>query len=181
MGRPSKLSPAQWDEVKKRKLAGESYGELAKEFGVNKATIIKKLKDGLVTVKTVANQIVTAENELRKLPLSDQLLTLSLVDELRAVSKHLAGAAKFGAATAHRLAGIGNALVEQIDDADPLQSMASVKAVAVLTDVANKAAVVGLNLLNANKGQMPIEPPAVPEALPEDVMDAAAVYARLMG
>lgn len=167
--------------MKKRKLAGESYGELAKEFGVNKATLITKLREGLITVQSVANQIVGAEEELRKLPFQDQLLTLSLADDLRAVSQHLASAAKYGAATAHRLKALAHSEVQKIDDADPLASMVAVKAVAVLTDVANKSAAIGLNLLAANKGQMPVEPPASSGPLPENVLDAAAEYAKLMG
>lgn len=66
---------------------------------------------------------------------------------------HLAGAAKYGASTAHRLSGIANAKVMEIDDAAPLTdaSLLSLKGVAVLTKVANEASQIGVNLLAANK------------------------------
>ena len=181
MARPSKLTPEQWDEVKKRRLAGESFGNLAKDYGISKAAIIKQIGNRLVTVKDVANQIVTTEANLRRLPVTDQLLAISLSDKLRSISTHAAGAADNGMAIAHRLTGIGRMLVEQVDDADPLASMEQLKAVAVIGKIANDAAHIGLNLLNANKGQMPVDPPAAPKDLPEDVQDAALAYAKYMG
>lgn len=66
---------------------------------------------------------------------------------------HLAGAAKFGSATAHRLSGIAHGKVAEIDDAAPLdeKSLESLKGVAVLTKMANDASQIGVNLLAANK------------------------------
>lgn len=153
MGRPSKLSESQWAEINKRLLNGESQGSLAKEFGVSKAAIQKRFSGRIETVKTVANQIVEAETALRKLPISDQLAALSLADELRAISMHLAGAGKYGAATAHRLSGIAHAKVQEIDDAAPLndESIEALKGISVLTKMANDASQIGINLLAANK------------------------------
>ena len=94
---------------------------------------------------------------------------------------HAAGAAKYGMATAHRLAGIAHSLVQKVDDADPMASMEEMRAVAVLAKIGNDAAHVGLNLLAANKGAAFIEPPDIPKTLPENVIDAAAAYARVMG
>lgn len=153
MGRPSKLTEQQWAEIGKRLLAGESQGSLAKEFGVSKAAIQKRFSGRIETVKAVANQIVETENALRKLPVSDQLSAITLADELRAISMHLAGAGKFGAATAHRLSGIAHAKVQEIDDAAPLdgESLESLKGIAALTRMANEASQIGVNLLAANK------------------------------
>ncbi len=66
---------------------------------------------------------------------------------------HLAGAAKFGAATAHRLSGIAHNKVQEIDDAAPLdaKSLDALKGVAVLTKLANESSQIGVNLLAANK------------------------------
>lgn len=66
---------------------------------------------------------------------------------------HLAGAGKFGAATAHRLSGIAHGKVSQIDDASPLneESLESLKGIAVLTKMANDSSQIGINLLAANK------------------------------
>jgi hypothetical protein len=153
MGRPSKLTDAQWDTIKKRLAAGEKAADLSREFKVSKTAISHRVSKRIETIKTVANQLVSAEEALRSLPLSEQLLTISLADDLRAISTHLAGAGKYGAATAHRLAGIANAKVQEIDDAAPLdeKSMEALKGVAVLTKLANEASTIGVNLLAANK------------------------------
>ena len=153
MGRPSKLNAAQWKEIHARLLAGEKAAALGREFGVSKTAISIRFSGRTETVKAVANQLVAAETALRKLPVTEQVAALNLADELRSISVHLAGAARYGAATAHRLAGIANGKVEEIDDAKPLdtESLESLKGVAVLTEMANKAAHVGLNLLAANK------------------------------
>lgn len=153
MGRPSKLTEKQWDEIKRRIASGEKASDLAREYGVSKTAISARVSKRIETVKAIANQIVSADQALRALPVSEQLLTLTLVDDLKAISGHLAGAAKFGAATAHRLSGIANAKVQEIDDAAPLDaaSLEALKGVALLTRVANEASTIGVNLLAANK------------------------------
>jgi hypothetical protein len=153
MGRPSKLTDAQWEELKGRLARGEKAADLAKEYDVSKTAISNRVSKRIETVKDVANQIVKTEEALRSLPVSEQLLAVSLATELAAVSMHLAGAAKFGAATAHRLSGIAHAKVQEIDDAKPLgdESLTALKGVAVLTKLANESSQIGLNLLAANK------------------------------
>lgn len=153
MGRPSKLTDRQWEAIGKRLLAGESTSALAREFGVSKATISERFSERLGNVKDAANQIVAAEVALSKLNVSEQIAARSLADDLKAISMHLAGAARYGASTAHRLSGIANARAEQIDDAaqfteDGFKAMAEVSA---LTKLANSAAEIPLGLLKANK------------------------------
>jgi len=156
MGRPSKLTPKQWAEVERRFLAGEKPADLAREFGVHKAAISRRVAQPAKDTKRVANQLVAAEQELRALPVAQQLQALSLADELRAISMHMAGAAKYGAATAHRLAGIAHGKVAEIDDAAPMddESFTALKGIATLTRMANDAAVIPANLLAANKDHM---------------------------
>jgi len=153
MARPSKLTEKQWDEIKRRIANGEKAADLSREYGVSKAAISTRVSKRIETVKSVANQIVSAEIALHALPVSEQLLTLSLVDELKAISMHLAGAGKFGAATAHRLSGIAHAKAQEIDDAAPLdgESLESLKGISALTKMANEASQIGVNLLSANK------------------------------
>jgi hypothetical protein len=165
MGRPSKLTESQWEEVKRRRLNGETYDALAREFKISKQAIIKKLGERIVTVKAVANQLVSALDNIGKLPAVDQLSALTLADELRAISTHAAGAAKYGMATAHRLAGIAHGLVQRIDDADPMNSMDELRAVAAIGKVANDQAHIGLNLLAANKGKVAEDGSNVPQGL----------------
>lgn len=156
MGRPSKLNEKQWDDIKRRLATGEKAADLSREYGVSRATISERCQKPSETIRDVANQLVSADSALRSLPISEQAITLSVFDELRAISGHLAGAAKYGAATAHRLSGIAHAKVQEIDDAAPLteKSMESLKGVAVLTRLANDASVIGVSLLSANKDRM---------------------------
>ena len=168
MGRPSKLSESQRLEIERRLTAGEKPADLAREFKVSPATMCRVFAKPVSEIKAVAQQLVSAEVALRALPVSQQLSALSLAEELRTISTHLAGAARFGAATAHRLAGIANANVAKVDDATPLDevSMESLKGVAVLTRMANDSATIGLNLLNANKDAVKrSDAPPVPDGL----------------
>lgn len=153
MGRQSKLTDAQWEQIGKRLLAGESPSALAREFGVSKSTISGRFSERVQNVKDAANQIVAAENALSKLNISEQIAARSLADDLKAISQHLAGAARFGAATAHRLSGIAHNKASEIDDGAPMseESRNALGNIAVLTKMANEASEIGLNLLKANK------------------------------
>lgn len=154
MGRPSKLTDAQWEQIGKRLLKGEKAADLSREYGVSKATISQRFANRIETVKAVANQIVATEQAFGNLNVSEQFAARSLADDLKAISMHMAGAAKFGAATAHRLSGIAHGKVQEIDDAMPLDDEASMKAlkgIAALTDLANRAAEIPIGLLKANK------------------------------
>lgn len=153
MARNSKLTDGQWAEVERRLIAGEKPAALAKEFGINRSAITRKFSQQVRNVKEVANQIVSAEAALLSLPVAQQLTAISLANDLRAISTHLAGAAKHGAMTAHRLSGIASFKAQEIDDAAPLgtESLEALKGIATLTKVANLSAEIGLNLLRANK------------------------------
>jgi hypothetical protein len=165
MGRPSKLSSEQWGQITGRLAAGEKAADLAREFGISKTAISNRVSKRAETVKAVANQLVSAESNLRALPVSEQLLSLNLADKLRSISSHAAGAAENGMMVAHRLTGISRMLVERIDDADPAGSMDDLKAVAAMGRIANDAAHIGLNLLAANKGKVGEDGPSAPQGL----------------
>lgn len=165
MGRPSKLTTEQWADITRRLAEGEKAADLAREFDVSKTAISNRVSKRAETVKAVANQLVAAESKLRALPVSEQILTLNLADKLRSISSHAAGAAENGMMVAHRLTGISRMLVERIDDADPTSSMDDLKAVAAMGRIANDAAHIGLNLLNANKGRVGDDAPSVPQGL----------------
>lgn len=153
MGRPSKLTDKQWAEIAERMASGESVRALSREFKIAESSIRDRLSAQTEKVKVIANQILATEIALKSLPVSAQITAHNLADQLRSISGHLAGAANFGAATAHRLSGIAHAKVQEIDDAAPLnsESMESLKGVAVLTRMANEASDIGINLLKANK------------------------------
>jgi hypothetical protein len=172
MGRKSSLTEKQWQEIGARILKGEKPSSLAKEFGIDRAAISRRFSQQVKSVKAVANQIVAADEALKALPIAQQIDALSLVEELRAISIHLAGAGKFGAMTAHRLTGIAHGQVERIDDADPLKSQNELASIALLTKIANGAAEIGLGLLKANKDMTPEDDLPTPVAVSFGVKDA---------
>lgn len=176
MGRKSKLSDSQWDEIGKRLLKGEKGRALAREFKVSEAAIRARFSARNAQVKDVANQILKTEEALKGLDVAAQIEAVNLANELRAISTHLAGAAKFGAATAHRLAGIAHGQVAMVDDAEPERSSAALGRIGVLTKLANEAGAMGLNLLAANKEQVKLvnqEAPVTPVKIEVKVEDAS--------
>jgi ABC-type transporter Mla subunit MlaD len=156
MGRKSALTEKQWQQIGERLLKGEAGRVLAREFGVSEAAIRKRFSAQTKQIKSVANQLVAAETAFASLPISAQISARTLADELKEISMHLAGAARYGAATAHRLSGIAHAKVEEIDDAKPLddESLKTLKGISVLTQLANNAAEIPIGLLKANKEQI---------------------------
>lgn len=168
MARRSKLSVAQWDEIEKRLLRGESKRAIAKDITergipITEGAIRQKFGDRVEIGKQLANQIVAADAKLKSLPMSTQVNINSLIDELKAVSMHLASAAKYNAATAHRMAAIANAQAEKIDDANPMGDEDALKAVAGLTRMANDASQIPVALLNANKERVAIMQDSAPK------------------
>ncbi|MGV0128859.1 helix-turn-helix domain-containing protein [Burkholderia gladioli] len=168
MGRKSSLTPEQWVQVERRHLIdGEPINRLAAEFGVNESSIRRKIKpnkpelpNGEKPLQVLAQEKSEADLRCRKiadqiaeLPISRQRIVNELANMLTDISTHLASAARFGAATAHRLSGIAHAQVERIDDANPTspESMEALKGIAGLTKMANEASEIGINLLRANK------------------------------
>jgi ABC-type transporter Mla subunit MlaD len=151
MGRPSKLTDAQWQAIGKRLLDGGSARALGREFGVAESAIRKRFGAHNQKIKDVANQLVAAETAFKSLPISAQISARTLADRLKAISENLADAAHYGAMTAHRLSGIAHAQVEKVDDADPMKSIEALAGVATLTKMANASSEIGLNLLRANK------------------------------
>jgi hypothetical protein len=178
MGRPSSLTDKQWDEIGKRLLTGrESARSLAREFGTSETSLRRKFPAQRKDVKTVANQIVAADAAFRALPVSSQIDTLTLVDELKAISMHLASAAKYGAATAHRLAAIANGQVDKVDDANPLESQETMQGISALTKMANEASVIPMGLLSATKGAINLagEPPTIQSRFDPRKISSAAL------
>ena len=153
MGRTSKLSEKQWLVIGQRLLKGDAGRVLSREYGISEAAIRKRFGAQTKQIKDVANQLVAADAAFQALPIGAQISARSLADELKEISSHLAGAARYGAATAHRLSGIAHGKVQQIDDAAPMddESLSALKGIAGLTRMANEASEIGLNLLKANK------------------------------
>lgn len=165
MARKSKLNDTQWADVERRMIEGESVRSLAREYGVSETAIRQRKSSHVAEIKSVADQIVTAQTALRALPITSQQTAQTLAQKLLALSDNLLGAATYGAATAHRLHAIANGMVQKVDDADPMQSMDELRAVAAFGKIANEQAHIGLNILAANKGKVGEDGPSVPQGL----------------
>lgn len=146
MARKSRLTDEQWNEIITRNLNGESIRGLARDFGVAESAVRKKISAHTGKIKSVAKQIVTVEKTLSSMPISAQVQVRTYADRLRAISNHMASAAEYGAATAHRLAQIANQQTELIDEVNPEGSIETIKTVAVLTRTANEAADLSVRL-----------------------------------
>jgi transposase-like protein len=168
MGRKSALTPEQWIEIERRHLVGgESIRALAKEFGVDEAAVRRRInphksapeKAGK-SLRALAEKQIQAESTIRDisahisaLPVARQQTFNDLKGGLTSISNHLVSAAEYGAMTSHRLSGIAHNKVAEIDDAAPLDddSLKALKGIAVLTQMSNASAEIGINLLRANK------------------------------
>lgn len=164
MARPSKLSQAKKDEIKRRHLAGEGVTALAKEYKVSKATISVLVSKRTTIQKEAAKQLATAEIIFENLPVSEQVNVRGLADQLKGISSNLIQAAMTGSATAKRINELvyKHALLIE-GDRERLEETATgeaginedaLKRVIVLTKAANDASQIPLNLLAANKEQM---------------------------
>ena len=98
-------------------------------------------------------QVRRIAEQIAELPIARQNIVNDLASALTDISMHLAAAARYGAATAHRLNGIAQAQAEKIDDADPLkpESVVALKGISLLNKMANDASEIGVNLLRANR------------------------------
>lgn len=156
MARPSKLTDAQWHEVEKRMLAGEKATDLAREFKIDRAAITRRITPGVRNVKSVANQLLAAEAAFKELPITQQIATINLMDELRSISNHLAVAARNSAISASKLTGLANAHIDKID-LENIQTEGTGQNLMIaekLQDMANEASKIPMGLLNANKEQV---------------------------
>ena len=90
-----------------------------------------------------------AELSFESLDVSEQVFVRTLTDELKDISGHIASAARYGAMTSHRLAGIANTQAQAIDDAAPCPD--AIKMVHALQTVANDAGKTAIGLIAANK------------------------------
>ncbi len=151
MGRKSKLSPAQWAEVERRLLEGESRRAVGRDFGISETAISLHVKGPIEKLQSVAEKVVVAETALAALTPIQRNTANNLAAKLMSISNSLAAAGELGAKTAHRLNSLANSEVGKVDDAKPMESLENLRNVGVLTKLANDSASIALNLLAANK------------------------------
>ncbi len=184
-GRKKALNDSEYIEAMRRVLAGESIRKVAADFGVGQSSLLRRgVTADVNAVKAIAGELVQAEQKFAALPAVLQVSARQLANELQAISEHLAGAAKYGAQTAHRLNYIANKQVDLLDEAGTLEENGpTLRNVMAFTESANKAATIGLNLLAANKDTLKNAGQGVettPDAIPPDAVEASHVYQRMM-
>jgi transposase-like protein len=182
MGRPSKISEEQWREVGDRYARGESVSGLAREFGVPEKSIRRKFKTCLTDVRSLAEDLAKTEMQIAELPIISQVRIRSLADELKEISMHLASAARYGAATAHRLAGIANEKTDLLDPTETID-MERLSEINALTRTANEASNIGINLIKANQEAIKQNTEKEMSSVPRRIVskeDAARAYMDLI-
>ncbi len=152
MARPSKLTPAQREEVLRRLAEGEGVRDLAKAYGVSPATISKQgVSKQTERVQKVASQLVQAQNALATLPIREQHLAVNLAEKLRNMSASLASAAELAADNALTLHGMASKGLAGVNKESPAADRDKLQGVAVLIKMANDAAVTPIGILAAHK------------------------------
>lgn len=132
-GRPSKLTPAQWDEITRRAGEGEAPSKLAVEFKITKRAINARVSSHTKTVKSLVDQVVS-------LPAPSQRALMTLVDRENAKRQNLAIIGHEGTAMAARLVTLAR---EKVDTMRVLPPAEDLRDVAAATQVMNAAASMG--------------------------------------
>jgi transposase-like protein len=184
-GREKALNDSEYMEAMRRVLGGESIRKVAASFGVGQSSLLRRgVTADCNAVKAIAGELVEVEQKFAALPVPLQVSARLLANELQSISEHLAGAAKYGAQTAHRLSYIANAQVDSLDAGASLEeNSTSLRSVMAFTESANKAAEIGLKILASNKDTLKGAGQQVetsPDAIPPDAVEASHVYQRMM-
>jgi hypothetical protein len=141
----------------RRSIAGETAYRIGKEMGIPESTVRKNLgpKEEVIAATTT---IIKAERDLSALSIPAQMVAFDLLAGLRAISNNLTRAAVLGSENAARLHTIAKV---QLDRAtlDPENiDIDTAREVGGFTRMANEAAALGMQLVNANKEQMTLKP-----------------------
>lgn len=154
MGRPSKLTEKQWDEVIRRNLAGESISKLAAEFEVSRSAMTEKIGNRVAAVKDVANQMVSSERAFKSIPVSDRVHVISVRDRLSVLEDVYLQTADIAARNSMHMHSLASEQKQYIDDASPFadgKSKDAVRAFNALTRAGNDAMVIPSTLLKASQ------------------------------
>lgn len=153
MGRPSKLTDSQWEELERLLASGErTVTELAKRYKVSKGAISKRVSKQAEVSKQLARSLVEVEAKIEVLPVSQQRVIRNLADSLKAIQEHYSAAAEDGAAGAAHLQRLARQKAERLDQN---ASGDEIRTVAQLSETARSMAGLATTLITANKGKAP--------------------------
>lgn len=181
MGRPSKLTPAQWLELERRLMEGETASALGRDFGISEAAIRKRfgshesISAKSTKVRATAQMLADAQDALEELPAGQRPIALDLATTFRNITRSVAKAAEMGADTGRMLHEHANTAVKALKKGADVEQF---RAVAAMTRTGNEALVPALALLNANKDRARDEPPPVEPVDRDEYVEAARRIAQ---
>ena len=151
MGRPSKLTESQLEEIKRRITTGEGVRALAAEFGVSPALVSKLCSPKAKRIKAVANQVFEADKALARLPVSERPLALRIVDDMKHTAANLARGARAASETFADLAEMAREQKGKVRQADGSIDFKVALGAEALSMAANRAARPALRLMAAGR------------------------------
>lgn len=151
MGRKSKLTPEVRQRCIERRIAGESYGSIAKSVGMSESALRGSISAEAESVKTVANQMVAADHAFNQLGvsagISAQITAKTLAAKLMRTMDNMASGAELASGSYLRLMMAHNAQAQLVDESDPMGTRkgnenagAALVAMAALGKLANQVA-----------------------------------------
>ena len=170
------LTEAQWKDIIRRAVVDNVTPYiLGKEYGIPASTIRSRLKSAQIAqVKPLANQLSKISSEIGKMDNFAQALTFSLSNRLCNISNDLAEMAELGAGTGKTLFAIAAAQKLKIDKENPMETADVLQAIGALTELGNKSAAVGREMLANNKAIL--EKMAEPKVVSEKPKTLADFY-----
>lgn len=151
-GKRTRLDEKTWEEITRRFIVGgESASVLGRAYGTSEASIRKRCSAKKCELKTLSNQIVTVSDKYLALNHSSRFIVDDLVANLKVISNNLGSAAAHGAITAAALSRMAIKQIEKVNEDEPLEHMAELNTVGVLTKLSNESASLGMQLLAANR------------------------------
>lgn len=148
-----KLTDAQWKDILRKHIVDQiSARKLSKEYGVPESSIRTRAKAAQsAQVIDVANQLVSVTSQLGELDKYAQSLTLNLAARLCNISSDLAEMAQLGTSTGKTLFAIAAVQKLKIDHNSPMDTAEVLQTIGALTELGNKSATIGREMLINNK------------------------------
>ena len=154
----AKLTPQQWSRLKKRRDAGESTSALAKEFGLTRDAIYKKLGEPNSDVKSAAKTIIesteTLQSALQKYTPTIQAKGWDMAADLIEISRHSCKGALYSAMTFHKFAMIAHEAADKSAQLGAVDGLADKVLADQYQASANEAFKPVANLIAANKDKL---------------------------
>jgi len=155
MGRPSKLTPQQWEQIDERLLRGDTPANIAKDFrGATRQMIEQRGKKKIDGIKDVAKQIVSTERNLHRLPPHQQLQAQTLAQRWMRISDNLTEGADRLAGNFFRLSVMASTQLDKVDEIDPEESDRYLKSARRMTQMAAESAEPALRMMAVMKASV---------------------------